>query len=53
MVIEKESPAHYTHCSGHALNLAVQDAVKSNHTLRDTLDTVQEITAVAKTWCDF
>ena len=32
-ILERESRALYTHCCGHALNLAVQDTVKSNHIL--------------------
>ena len=44
----KEPRAVYTHCYGHALNLAVQDLVKKNHILWDALDTVQEITKLIK-----
>ena len=40
--------ALYTHCYGHALNLAVQDAVKANVILRDTLDTIEKITKLIK-----
>ena len=43
-VLERESRALYTYCYGNALNLAAQDTVKSNHILRDTLDTVEEMT---------
>ena len=38
-ILRKEHRALYTHCYGHALNLAVQDAVKANVILRDALDT--------------
>ena len=41
--LRKEHRALYTHCYGHALNLAVQDAVKANVILRDTLDTIEEM----------
>jgi hypothetical protein len=44
----KEPRALYTHCYGHALNLAVQDTVKGNTVLRDTLDTVEEMTKLIK-----
>ena len=37
---QQEPRALYTHCYGHALNLAVQDYVKNNSILRDALDTV-------------
>ena len=45
-ILQKEHTALYTHCYGHALNLAVQDAVKANVILRDTLDTtsIEEMT---------
>ena len=44
----KQPSALYTHCYGHALNLAVQEMVKANHILRDTLDTVEEMTKLIK-----
>ena len=47
-LLHKEPRALYTHCYGHALNLAVQDSVKANSVLRDTLDTVQEMTKLIK-----
>lgn len=40
--------ALYTHCYGHALHLAIQETVKSNVILRDTLDTVEEMTKLIK-----
>uniref|UniRef100_H3AM22 DUF4371 domain-containing protein n=1 Tax=Latimeria chalumnae TaxID=7897 RepID=H3AM22_LATCH len=42
-LLSKEPRALYTHCYGHALNLAVQETVKKNHILRDTLDTIEEM----------
>ena len=39
-----EHRALYTHCYGHALNLATQDALKGIKTTEETLDTVYEIT---------
>jgi hypothetical protein len=39
-----EPGALYTHCYGHALNLATQDAIKSVELLADTLETVYEAT---------
>ena len=47
-LLQMESRALYTHCYGHALNLVVQDAVKGNSVLRDTLDTVEEMTKLIK-----
>ncbi|XP_068704855.1 zinc finger MYM-type protein 1-like [Montipora foliosa] len=38
----------YTHCYGHALNLAVADAIKSVQCLSDSLDTVREIGKLVK-----
>ena len=38
----------YTHCYGHALNLAIQETAKSNIILRDTLDTMEEMTKLIK-----
>ena len=43
-----ESRAPYTHCYGHALNLAIQDTVKGVKVMEDTLDTVYEITKLIK-----
>ncbi len=45
---QQEPRALYTHCYGHALNLAVQDSVKNNAILRDALDTVEEMTKLIK-----
>ena len=43
-IIKKDEPhALFTHCYGHALNLAVSDAV-----MQDSLDTVYEITKIVK-----
>ena len=38
----------YTHCYGHALNLAVADAIKSVKCMNDSLDTVREIGKLVK-----
>ena len=43
-----EPRALYTHCYGHALNLAAQDALKSVKVMADALDTVYEITKLIK-----
>ena len=43
-----ESRALYTHCYGHALNLATQDALRGVKIMGDTLDTVYEITKLIK-----
>ncbi len=47
-IIAEESKALYTHCSGHALNLATQDSLKEVKLMQDTLDTVYEITKLIK-----
>ena len=45
----EEPHAMYTHCYGHALNLAASDTVKKNKILNDVLDTVVlEITKLLK-----
>ena len=41
----------YTHCYGHALNLAVADAIKSVKCMSDALDTVREIGKCLYTHC--
>ena len=43
-----EPRALYTHCYGHTLNLACQDSVKNCILMKDTLDTVQDITKLIK-----
>ena len=43
-----EACALYSHCYGHALNLAASGTVKKNKILRDVLDTLFEITKFLK-----
>ena len=43
-----EPRAVYTHCYGHALNLACGDAIKSCKLMKDSLDTTYEITKLVK-----
>ena len=45
---EIESRAVYTHCYGHSINLAVNDALKSSKLLKDALDMTCEITKLIK-----
>ena len=45
---DEEPRALYTHCYGHALNLACGDAIKQCKLLRDTLDTTYEITKLIR-----
>lgn len=47
-VMDLESRALYTHCYGHALNLAAQDSIKQIRIMEDTLDTTYEITKLIK-----
>ena len=44
----EEPHAAYSHCYGHALNLAANNTVKKNKILSDVLDTVFEITKLLK-----
>ena len=48
IIMQEESRALYTHCYGHALNLAVADTVKQSKICRDALDTAFEITRLIK-----
>ena len=47
-ICDIEPRAVYTHCYGHALNLAAGDALKQCHLLRDSLETTREITKLIK-----
>ena len=48
IITQEESRALYTHCYGHAMNLAVADTVKQSKVCRDALDTAFEITRLIK-----
>ncbi|XP_041374744.1 zinc finger MYM-type protein 1-like [Gigantopelta aegis] len=47
-ISSRESRAVYTHCYGHALNLAVSDSVKCSKVMRDSLDSVYEMSKLIK-----
>ncbi|XP_041369742.1 zinc finger MYM-type protein 1-like [Gigantopelta aegis] len=47
-ISSRESRAVYTHCYGHALNLAVSVSVKGFKVMRDSLDSVYEISKLIK-----
>ena len=47
-IINLESRALYTHCYGHALNLAVQDMLKNIKVMERCLETVHKITKLIK-----
>lgn len=47
-ISDEERRAVYTHCYGHALNLAASDAVKQSKIMRDALDTTFEISKLVK-----
>ena len=47
-ILAEESKALYTHCYGHALNLATQNCLKGIKIMQSTLDTVYEITKLIK-----
>ena len=45
---DAEPRAVYTHCYGHALNLACSDMICQCKLMRDALDTTHEITKIVK-----
>ena len=45
---DMEESAIYTHCYGHALNLACSDTIKTMKLMGDYLDTAREITKLIK-----
>ena len=47
-ILKEEPRAVYTHCYGHALNLACSDAVKGCKVMRDALDITYEIVKLIK-----
>ena len=47
-ILHEEPRATFTHCYGHALNLAAGDTVKKNKVLHNTLDTTLEISKLIK-----
>ena len=47
-ISDKEPRAVFTHCYGHALNLAVGDTVKSSKIMKSSLETVHEISKLIK-----
>jgi hypothetical protein len=47
-ILNEEKRALYTHCYGHALNLAVSDTVKKSKVCKDALETAFEITRLVK-----
>ena len=48
MMMDLQHRTLYTHCYGHALNLAAQDSIKHIKIMEDTLDTTYEITKLIK-----
>ena len=48
LICDDEPRAVYTHCYGHALNLAVNDILKQCRTLKSCLETVNEIVRLVK-----
>lgn len=47
-ILRDQPKAIYTHCYGHALNLACQDMVRAIKVIRDALDTTFEISKLLK-----
>ena len=48
LIMEKEPHALYTHCYGHSVNLAVNDAIKVCKPIRNDLATTHKITKLIK-----
>ena len=48
LILDKEPKALYTHCYGHALNLAVWDCVKQCSLMLSAFDVVAEISKLVK-----
>ena len=48
VLLDEEPRALYTHCYGHALNLAVGDCVKQGKLMKDALDVVIEVSKLIK-----
>lgn len=48
-LLQENPKALYVHCHAHALNLAVQDTVKKNTLLKDTMAIVAEISSIIRT----
>ena len=48
LICDDEPRAVYTHCYGHALNLAVHDTLKQCRTMKSCLKTVNEIVKLVK-----
>ena len=47
-IASEEPRAIYTHCYGHALNLACADTIKKCRVMKDAIDTSKEITMLVK-----
>ena len=47
-ILKEEERALYTHCYGHALNLAVGDSIRKSSIMSDALDNCQEISDLLK-----
>ena len=48
LIADKQPKAIYTHCYGHALNLAVMDCVRQSSLMKKALDCTNEITKLVK-----
>lgn len=47
-ISNEESRAVFSHCYGHALNLAVGDTIKQIKVLKDVFDVIYEVTKLIK-----
>ena len=48
LIANEEQRAVFIHCYGHALNLAIGDAVKNSSILKDALDIAYEISKLTQ-----
>ncbi len=48
LIMDEEPRAVYTHCYGHSINLAVNDAIKHSKVILNALDTTHELTKLIK-----
>lgn len=45
---DEEPRVVYTHCYGHAVNLAVNDTIRQSPVMKSALDTVNEVSKLIK-----
>ena len=48
LLLSENPKAHYLHCYGHSLQLAVQDATKSSKLMGEAIDLCSEVSALIR-----